>query len=374
VRPRVAAAARRLLVAVSLVLVGAAGWFVLRSHDRLVSPRLGEPLRGPALPPEAPPSPAAPSRVWIETDAGCGLGRHVDVDDCFALVMALAAPELDVRGIGTVAGNVELAEADSVTRELVGCFHRAPRPPQVWRGALASRALAAELERGPLTILALGPLTNVAAALQARPELAGRVAELVLVGGRRPGQWMHPGYDHLVTFSDFNVATDPAAAGAILRAAVPLTLVPFEAALATTLSAAELDLIARRGEAGAWLRARSGQWLGFWRDQIGRDGFVPFDNAAVMYLLRPALLECVAGYGRLERSLPLPWFGIGRPRELMVASEPGLGRAVRYCGRTRDGFDAALMERLGTAAGMGAPRRSEVPGAIAFDRCPVGGR
>ncbi len=343
--------------ALAVVALAALAWFMFQRHQRLVAPRLGDPLAGVPVPPPPAPSVDARERVWIDTDAGCGLGRHVDVDDCYALAMALTAPELDVRGIGTVFGNVPLAAADSVTRELVALVRaRDGAAPTVHRGAAgpgtgataASRALQAELARGPLVILGFGPLTNVAAALQGRPELARNVRRVVFVAGKRRGQWMHPGYDHFITFSDFNVAQDPRAAERVLRAPVPVALVPFEAALHTTLSPPEVDSIARAGAVGAWLRARSGGWMAFWREEAGRDGFVPFDNAAVAYVLRPGLLECVRVRARLQRSPP--WFGIGRPAELVVRTDGTRGTPVAYCGRVRAGFDAFLMARL-TAAG-----------------------
>lgn len=339
----------------AVVLAGAA-LFMFQRHQRLVAPRLGDPLEGRPLASPPAPSSSAPVRVWIETDAGCGGGRHVDVDDCYALAMALAAPELDVRGIGTVFGNVELAAADSVTRDLVALVHRDGGAPPVHRGAArpgagataASAALAAELARGPLVILGFGPLTNVAAALEARPDLARNVRDAVFVGGKRAGQWMHPGYDHFITFSDFNVAKDPRAVEQVLRAPVRMTLVPFEAALHTTLSPAEVDSIARAGTVGAWLRARSGGWMRFWREEAGRDGFVPFDNAAVAYVLQPRLLECVEVRARLQTSLP--WFGIGRPTELIVRTGNARGAPAAYCGRMRAGFDQFLIARLTAAS------------------------
>jgi purine nucleosidase len=356
-------ARRRRVVVAALVVAALVAAFFLhflleRRQRRLVALELGEPLEGRPVAPHPGPTPAEPLRVWIETDAGCGLGDHVDVDDCFALAMALAAPELDVRGIGTVFGNVPLAAADSVTRELVRVVSTGgARVPPVHRGAAkrgesasdASRALGRELEGGPLTVLAFGPLTSLAAALDERPGRARNLAEVVLVGGKRPGQWMHPGYDHFITFSDFNVAGDPRAVRRVLAAGAPVTLVPFEAALKVTLTPADLEALARRGAVGRWLRERSGGWMEFWRREGGRDGFVPFDNAAVAYAVEPAMLECVAAYGRLERSPP--WFGIGRPTELVVRPDPAEGAPVRYCGRTTEAFRAFLLRRLGEAAG-----------------------
>ena len=341
------------LVTLALALLFAAHFLLERRQGRLVGLRLGDPLLGAPVLPAPAPTASSPRRVWIETDAGCGAGEHVDVDDCFALALALSAPELEVRGIGTLHGNVPAARADSITRELVRRVRPEGAPP-IFRGAVgpgdgptdASRALADELARGPLTLLAFGPLTDVSAALAAHPERAANLAEVVAVAGKRSGQWMHPGYDHLVTFSDFNVAQDSRAASRLLATRIPVTLVPFEAALAVTITPRDLDSLAARGDAGRWLRARSQGWLRFWRREAGRDGFVPFDGAAVVYVLQPPLLRCVRAFARLERSPP--WFGIGRPTEMVVSADPSGRRAVSYCGATVDGFEQMLKLRLAT--------------------------
>jgi purine nucleosidase len=349
-------ARRRAPVALLLVALH----FPLERRRRvLVATRLGEPLAGAPLPPRAAPSPDTPERVWVDTDAGCGLGARVDVDDCYAIAAVLASPELDVRGVGTVFGNVPLAAADSATRALLAVAERAL---PVYRGAVApgvarteaAAALARELAAGPLTVLAFGPATNLAAALAAAPGLACRVREVVFVAGKRPGQWMHPGYDHLVTFSDFNVARDPRAVASVLASGAPVTLVPFEAALDVVLTPARLDSVAHAGPVGRWLRARSHGWLAFWRREGGREGFVPFDGAAVVYLLRPALFRCTAAAPALERSPP--WFGIGRPVELVVRPARAGAPTVRYCVGRGAPLTEALMERL-LSPQMLAPRR-----------------
>lgn len=331
-----------------------------RRQGELVARHLGEPLAGHGTTPEPAPSAETPRAVWIDTDAACGLGRHVDVDDCFAIAVALAAPELDVRGIGTVFGNAPLPGTDSVARELVSmaASGRGTACP-VYRGAAhptlqsthASDALAYELARHPLTIIALGPLTNVAAVLDAHPELARRIAEVVFVGGKRAGQWMHPGYDHFLTFSDFNVAQDPAAAARVLASGVPVVLLPFEAALEVTVTPADLRMMGAQGPLGRWLRDRSGEWMAFWRREGGRTGFVPFDDAAVLRVIRPELLRCIPVRGTLETSPP--WFGIGMPTELVVRDPAGRPSGLRYCRRADPAFDAFLGERLRAAARLG---------------------
>jgi hypothetical protein len=61
----------------------------------------------------APPS----RRVWIDTDAACGYGRRTDPDDCFAILLLAAIPEMQIVRISTSFGNAPLPQTDRITRE-----------------------------------------------------------------------------------------------------------------------------------------------------------------------------------------------------------------------------------------------------------------
>ena len=170
-----------------------------------------------------------------------------------------------------------------------------PRIP-AWRGApgpaadndesrSTQAALRAALERGPLTILALGPLTNIAAALADRPDLQRNVVRLVAVMGHRPGHVFHPSegsgraglLGHGPIFRDLNFTKDPAAAAAVLDMRLVIALVPYDAARNVRVTADDLDAIARRGPAFSWASDQSRDWLAYWRDDVGQPGFRPFD-------------------------------------------------------------------------------------------------
>jgi purine nucleosidase len=306
----------------------------------------------------APPWPR-PLRLWVDTDAACGLGPRTDPDDCFALLLLARSPEeVELVGISTVFGNGILEATDSITRALAG---RLPpvghRGPNVFRGAArpledsagsdgliapAYRALERALEEGPLVLLALGPLTNLATVLRGRPDLRTRVIRIVAVMGRRRGHLFHPVegqrapsiLGHGPVFRDFNFAKDPEAALALLGMRLPLTLVPYEAAREITLTEADLNHVGAASDAGRWVAQRARGWLSYWERDIGRAGFYPFDLVAAGYVVRPEMAGCAPALAWIGRdSGILGWLGrrglFVRPPEGPPAT--GETAPARYC-------------------------------------------
>lgn len=189
-------------------------------------------------------------RIVIDTDCG--------VDDAVAIAMALANPQLEVLGLTTVNGNVGVKQVTENVLRLLPVLGRPEIP--VYRGA--SRPLVAqprhaagvhggnglgdvelpdagkkpeyagapdgllELARhNPgLTLVALGPLTNVAVALNLHPELEDLLGEIVSMGGAVERGNVTP-------HAEFNYYADPEAVQGVLAGRVPLTVVPWDAAL-----------------------------------------------------------------------------------------------------------------------------------------------
>jgi len=145
-----------------------------RTGDRGLAPLTFEP----------PPPGSDLARLWIDTDAACGHSARTDPDDCLAIALLARAAGDRIAGISTVGGNAPPKVVERTTRELAA---RLSATLRVYSGSHAQQAMTAALEHGPLTVVALGPLTNVAAVLDARPDLRPRVARLVAVMGRRPG-------------------------------------------------------------------------------------------------------------------------------------------------------------------------------------------
>jgi purine nucleosidase len=366
-----------ILILIALVIFGLATFAI-----PLPVWRTGE-LQVPPLPViEGGPAVRLPERVWIDTDAACGHGRATDPDDCFALLALIRAPGLEIVGVSTVFGNAPLDVTDRTTRDLMAVVERTGnRVPPVYRGSAgpvteahggapdpaapdpARAALRDALARGPLTMAALGPVTNVAVALEGRPDLLPNVGRLVAVMGRRPGHLFHPAeasgggilFGHGPVFRDFNFDMDRAAATAVVKMRPPMTFVPYDVARNLSLTGPDLAAMERGGGTAAWIAARARGWLDFWARDVGRDGFYPFDLLAAAYVIEPGLFDCAeAGtwIGRDDRLWNV-WFHdppallVGRRDDTpddVQASAPAL-----YCPRIAPRLHDWLMRRLTSA-------------------------
>lgn len=293
---------------------------------------------------------ARPVRVWIDADAACGTGKHRDPDDCLALLSLATAGDIDIVGISTVFGNAPVSETDAVMRALVqqlhadtrrstaatlsvfkGCGAAAPRCLDDGGSLAAQAALQRALQSGPLDLVALGPLTHLAAVLTREPALAKNVNRVIAIMGRRPGHRFHPSenratgamlFGHGPIFRDLNAVLDPQAVSVVLASGVPVILIPYTAARQVLMTGSDLDRIARLGHAGAWIAERSRAWLEFWRSDAGLDGFYPFDLMAAAYVRNPAQFACARVTAWVGEDALLPWFG-GGPA-LLVAQQAGL--------------------------------------------------
>lgn len=250
--------------------------------------------------------------VLIDTDPG--------IDDAIAMLLALASPELDVRGITTVHGNVPVDACTlnafkvldlagrrdvPVVRGAASPLVRPPRHAELVHGADglgglfpppddarpfsadAAGFIARTLEEadGPMTLIALGPLTNVATALLATPGIVERLTRLVIMGGaiRREG--------NVTPAAEFNVYADPEAAAFVLGAGVPITLVPldvtmraiFPAEAAARLAGSERPLERAVGELGTFASGVDHEYYSI-------DGFALHDPLAVAVAIDPSLV------------------------------------------------------------------------------------
>ena len=200
-------------------------------------------------------------RVVIDTDPG--------VDDAVAILLALASPEIDVLALTTVAGNVSLEKTTLNARRLLELAGRddvlvaagCPQPlagpsgdasevhgsdglgDLVWEEpkiALHPRhavdLLAELIGQGPLTIVAIGPLTNLATLLEQHPGIDRDVERVVLMGGAS--------FEGNVTpAAEFNIWADPEAAQRVLAAHWPITVMPLDLTHQAYLNDGDLEFL-----------------------------------------------------------------------------------------------------------------------------------
>lgn len=322
-------------------------------------------------------APDIPRRLWIDTDAACGYGPRTDPDDCFAIALLAHASDLRIIGISTVFGNAPRDAVERTTAELAArLWAEVGRPLPVYSGSAgpfaeaassaktpAHEALTAALEEGPLTVVALGPLTNLAAVLRERPALRSRVARLVAVMGRRPGHIFHPAegadagilFGHGPVFRDFNFVMDRRAAAQIVALNLPTSLIPYDAARGIEITAGDLDRLAESGGTMSWVVERARPWLGYWHEDIGRPGFYPFDLLAAAYVVEPHRFRCapVDLWVGEDATLFIPFW---RPTALLVGQgDAGFGKpravgSALYCAKTAPNLKRALLNRFGTLA------------------------
>ncbi|MFP3712403.1 nucleoside hydrolase [Puerhibacterium sp. TATVAM-FAB25] len=263
-------------------------------------------------------------RVVIDTDPGTGVAG-ADVDDGLAIGLALRSPELEVEAVTVVAGNVPVERGVAGTLEILDAAGRSDVPvhrgagrplvqdPAAWRAHLdgrrdddavrrlwhgigpvgsalrarpttAARALVELVDAAPgeLTVVALGPLTNLAQAMLLDPAWAEKVAGLVVMGGA---------FDVPGVLREQNAAYDPEATHVVLSSAAPLRIVPLDVTLRTLMTPADVDRLDRAADDLARYLARTVRpWVAWSAERSGRGGCPLHDPLTVATLLDPGLV------------------------------------------------------------------------------------
>jgi purine nucleosidase len=306
-----------------------------------------------------------PRPIIIDCDPG--------QDDALALLLALASPEeLEVLAITAVAGNVPLALTEKNARKIVelagrcdisvhaGCDRplrrdlvsaehvhgrsgldgaELPEPRTALAAAHAVDAIIAALRARPgvVTLCPLGPLTNIAAAIQRAPDILAHIDQIVLMGGAI-------GEGNITPAAEFNIYADPHAADIVFRAGLKLTMLGLDVTHQVLATPERVRAIAARDTAVS--RAVAGL-LEFYNiyDQTKRNrpGAPMHDPCVIAYLLRPDLFagrDChvvveTRGEHTLGRTV-VDWSGRGQ----------GEANATVIDRVDADGFFALLTERL----------------------------
>ncbi|MDV7269570.1 nucleoside hydrolase [Thioclava sp. A2] len=305
-------------------------------------------------------------KIIIDTDPG--------QDDAVAICLALASPELEVLGITCVAGNVPLPLTALNARKVcelagrpdikvfAGCDRplerplvtaeyvhgktgldgiELPAPTMPLQDTNAVEFIIQTLREHPagsVTLCPLGPLTNIATALQRAPDIAPKIAEIVLMGGA----YFEVG--NVTPAAEFNIYVDPQAADIVFRSRVPLVVMPLDVTHRALTTRARIEAFRALG-------TRAGQAVASWTDfyerfdmeKYGSDGAPLHDPCVIAYLLQPALFTgrhvnvTVETGSELTLGMTVAdwWYVTDRPANAMFMGQIDA-----------DGFYALLTERI----------------------------
>ncbi|WP_422366580.1 nucleoside hydrolase [Pelagibius sp.] len=294
----------------------------------------------------------APRPIIIDTDPG--------QDDAIAILLALASPEFDVLGITVVAGNVPLKLTEMNARKIcelagkpetkvfAGCARpmmrslvtaeevhgktgldgpELPDPAMALQDQHAVDWLVETLRAaapGGITLCTLGPLTNVAAALVKAPDIAGKIAEIVMMGGG----FFEGG--NVTPAAEFNIYVDPHAAHVVLSSGVKITMHPLDVTHKALMTRTWIDSLKALGNrTGAAAAAMLDFYERFDMEKYGEDGGPLHDPCVMAFLLQPDLFQGKDCNVQVETGSELTmgmtvvdWWGVsGRPANCHVINQ-----------------------------------------------------
>lgn len=249
----------------------------------------------------------ASHRVIIDTDPG--------IDDAVAILLAMASPEIEILGLVTVAGNVSLATTTKNALKLcelggrtdIPVFAGADRPlirhletaehihgttgmdgadlPEPQKRAETHSGIdwliniLLHAEPKSITLVVLGPQTNIALALRHAPGIRHAIREVVVMGGATQAAG-----GNVTPYAEFNIFVDPDAAAEVFGA-VPVTLVSLDVARKVIGSEKRLARLRANGNAPSVALA---DMLGFYTGR-GKGNEPMYDPLTIAWLLKPAL-------------------------------------------------------------------------------------
>ena len=273
-------------------------------------------------------------RILIDTDPG--------VDDALAILLAMLSPELHIEAITTVCGNVPVTqatqnlltilgilnsdefpliaqgEAQPLVKPLVTAAHvhgddglgnvsqlrnadGSPLYPPIHTNISSTSGVDLILEmvtRYPdeLTLVALGPLTNIAKAIRKDAAKMQRLQKIVLMGGA------FEEYGNVTTTAEFNIFVDPHAAHEVFQFDVPIHIVPLDATHQVVLTGERLhaETDKRPDRISQFLKNATQACMEFYRQHVGFWGFHIHDALPIGMLTHPEHFESVAADVQVE--------------------------------------------------------------------------
>lgn len=252
-------------------------------------------------------------RILIDTDPG--------IDDSLAILLALASPELSLEGLSVVHGNCSLQQATTNALSILelananhipvamGCelplvqpsllapethgntglgYAKLPEPQNKPIGQHGSDFLIEKIMSNPgeVTLVAIGPLTNVALAIRQEPRIVSALKEIIIMGGAI----RHEG--NTTALAEFNAYVDPHAAHIIFHAGIPTTLVPLDVTYQCILTAQDVERLQKiDSPVTQFVKDTTRFYMEFHDEYQGVEGCVINDPLALALTFAPELCD-----------------------------------------------------------------------------------
>ena len=299
----------------------------------------------------------AQKKIWFDTDIMIGLPERAprEVDDGVTLIMALKEPALKIVGISTVTN---IAYAYDVTQKLLK-WHNTGAAIPVYNGSPKANDLGTEndavkamynaLKKEHLTILALGPVTNVGTLLKNHPDIISQIDSIVMCAARVPNFSFAPGLQKMNVY-DYNYEKDTASMNVLLNSSVNLVFAGYESSSTMLIGKIDIAPLNNGKEADQWLYNVFRPWQLRAKQLFGVEGFIPYDCSTLgiithpeFFLMKrdiPLLIKYKENDAPLITTLP-------KIRPFMeVDYSFKSNRKVQYCYRTLPGFEEMILETL----------------------------
>ena len=309
-----------------------------------------------------------PQSLIIDTDPG--------QDDAVAILLALASPEINLLGITTVAGNVPLALTQVNARKICDLAGRTdmqvfagldrplvrplvtaehvhgrtgldgpvlPDPETPLQEQHAVDYIIDTLRREPagsVTLAPIGPLSNIAMAMQRAPDIIPRIRQIILMGGA----YFEVG--NITPAAEFNIYVDPHAAQIVFASGVPVTMMPLDV---THKALTRTDRVAALRAIGNQTGVAVAEMLEFFERfdeaKYGSDGGPLHDPCTVAWMIAPDIFSGQPCNVEIETASPLTmgmtvvdwWQVSSRPHNALVIGDLDADR-----------FFGLITERLAT--------------------------
>ncbi|KAK7308351.1 hypothetical protein VNO77_41953 [Canavalia gladiata] len=270
--------------------------------------------------------PTEPKKIIIDTDPG--------IDDAMAIFLALRSPEVQVIGLTTIYGNVyttlatrnalhllEVAERTDIpvaegshvtltkaTKLRIADFvHGAdglgnqnfppPKGKPLEESAAAFLVHQAKVNPGKVTVVALGPLTNIALAIQMDPDFAKNIGQIVLLGGAFAVN------GNVNPASEANIFGDPDAADVVFTSGADVVAVGINVTHQVVLTGSDREKLASsNGKFAQYLTKILDVYFSYHHEAYNTNGVYLHDPTALLAAVDPSLVTCMEGIVRVQTS------------------------------------------------------------------------